>query len=683
MSSIFKKDWDRKPDRFTGLNSSNPLIKYLEAYFPVLESGGLRDYSGHNRHGVKVGSPTNAISAELGGRAIDFGSYTNSWYYYADVPSLATFTACAWLTVDVDASTPSSAQVAVSLGETGSGINVRATLASDNDPDEWGIWDNANSWLRSSITRQVGEKVFVCMVYSGTAYRKIYHNGVLVGTETGLSSLSTNRTRMFIGIEDVDVAEAFDGHQHNIQLYSKALSDNEIKSLYDNPYQLLKPRNIYFEETADTRAISLVKKDWTKKPSRTNIEINLKFNVKAAWIFNEGSGNPRNLSSGEVGTISGAVWSLSEDGQCLELDTASDSIELAAESQDVLTTGDCTILIGYEKTDANNRTSYSFGIDSTTGVYKCSCHLPWSDGTLYWDYGGQAGNNRLAISGLTFGNDNWAFYGGSKGLEVHQNGVSVGSNSAAISRTQASSIGFLLGASAGADADFAKVKYLYIFHEKLNETLIKEINDNPYKILQPRNTYFEGADEGGASVAPPIGLLALLGYAPTITASNPQTINVPAASLTLTGYAPTVSANGNVSIDVPLASLDLTGITPTVNISGNQSVSVPLGSLALAAFAPDIQTPVSVDIPVASLSLAGYTPTIGTGVSVDVPNATLTLTGLVPTISAAASANIDVPVATLTLQGYAPTIDGSISWTVQSGNSATWTATTDTTTTWS
>ena len=58
-------------------------------------------------------------------------------------------------------------------------------------------------------------------------------------------------------------------------------------------------------------------------------------------------------------------------------------------------------------------------------------------------------------------------------------------------------------------------------------------------------------------------------YAPTVTATANNFIDVPLATLTLTGYAPTVLNPNN--IDVPLATLTLTGYAPTVDVSHNET----------------------------------------------------------------------------------------------------------------
>jgi hypothetical protein len=82
-------------------------------------------------------------------------------------------------------------------------------------------------------------------------------------------------------------------------------------------------------------------------------------------------------------------------------------------------------------------------------------------------------------------------------------------------------------------------------------------------------------------------VLTLTGYAPTVTTSANQTIQVPSGALTLTGYAPTVTFDNNQTVEVPAGALTLTGFAPEV-LGVTRIIEVPLGTLTLTGHAPTV-----------------------------------------------------------------------------------------------
>lgn len=113
----------------------------------------------------------------------------------------------------------------------------------------------------------------------------------------------------------------------------------------------------------------------------------------------------------------------------------------------------------------------------------------------------------------------------------------------------------------------------------------------------------------GTNVSPLAGSLALVGYAPTVTQTNNQSVAPSVGSLTITGYAPTVAQPK--AINPGAGSLVVTGYAPT--ISQPQSVSPAVGSIAITGYAPSVsQSSASPNlIPgFGALSITGYAPTI-------------------------------------------------------------------------
>lgn len=238
---------------FPEIDHSQPIARGIEAAFiPNATSGVLlRDISGHGRHATKVTTETGSInftkSAPLRGVAIDFQSAGSDLdYYKAPLPSsIDTFTmfgVCAIGTKSVG-----NGQTLMSYTVDGTG-NDRVTLGADNIPDQWGVWDNSNGWLRATSAQEENYvPVSAACIYSGTAVRTVYYKGKLEATDNFITSVaSASKTHLFMGIEDTSVSESWDGLASVFYFFSRALAPAEIAALHANPYRILKPENRYY-----------------------------------------------------------------------------------------------------------------------------------------------------------------------------------------------------------------------------------------------------------------------------------------------------------------------------------------------------------------------------------------------------------------------------------------------------
>lgn len=139
-----------------------------------------------------------------------------------------------------------------------------------------------------------------------------------------------------------------------------------------------------------------------------------------------------------------------------------------------------------------------------------------------------------------------------------------------------------------------------------NKPFMQTAWDNP--VLAPRRTQAyesRGTDRfyGAVSATPTTASLTTTGYAPTVTASNHQSVTPGTATLTTTGYAPTVTASSSTA---PFAQADW------LNPRGRAWTYVPQSHRYAG-------TPVydTVVIPTtATLTLTGYAPTVSNGVVV-------------------------------------------------------------------
>ena len=100
---------------------------------------------------------------------------------------------------------------------------------------------------------------------------------------------------------------------------------------------------------------------------------------------------------------------------------------------------EATIVIAGVQTSRSTTGTGSFGCASSgsTESSNCGAYIPYSDGKVYWDFGGLIeGSSRLSVSGLSFSDsDVFVFTSGPRGMEIWQNGKRVASNSGSPTRT--------------------------------------------------------------------------------------------------------------------------------------------------------------------------------------------------------------------------------------------------------
>lgn len=150
-------------------------------------------------------------------------------------------------------------------------------------------------------------------------------------------------------------------------------------------------------------------------------------------------------------------------------------------------------VLSYRKTDTTNRSSSGWGVDSAVGLERCHAHMPYSDGTVYFDYGGFLdGSTRVKSAGLTFSNDIWAFTVGSRGMEIWQNGILQASNTATPTRQAGTSSFYLFNGDGAAGADLAEIDFICLYNRQPNTTTLMQQTREPYAILRPivRKRYF-------------------------------------------------------------------------------------------------------------------------------------------------------------------------------------------------
>lgn len=222
----------------------------------------------------------------------------------------------------------------------------------------------------------------------------------------------------------------------------------------------------------------------------------------SCYLFNEGGGNPIDLVKCRPGTLNGDVsWTQQSRGTVLASTTAATTnyVNCGLFPASFYTgQTECTIVMGYAKTDVTARVSCVFA-DSTAGVganNRILLACPWDDGTVYWQYGNSsvgagASYGCVTAAGLTFGNDVWVLTASAKNggkREIWQNGLLRNSNTAAASFIANDSAVYLrLGgnASQSITSDISQYLFFYIYNRCLSAAEIQKLSIDPYQVIQP------------------------------------------------------------------------------------------------------------------------------------------------------------------------------------------------------
>lgn len=207
-----------------------------------------------------------------------------------------------------------------------------------------------------------------------------------------------------------------------------------------------------------------------------------------AW---EGGGAPVDAVRGTVATVTGTqTWEQAGRGIQLrsgDLATNNGGWSFPNPVEGLPTLG-MTVVIHKHKLDVTNRASGGFGVNSATAAHRCGTHLPFSDGTVYWDFGGtSSGVSRLSASGLTFGDDFWAFSAGERGMDIWQNGYQRNSQPGHVARTETGlTFNFGNGNSTGGTqkADNADFAFLAVWDHQLAPSDCEMLTRDPWMMIR-------------------------------------------------------------------------------------------------------------------------------------------------------------------------------------------------------
>ncbi len=298
--------------------------------------------------------------------------------------------------------------------------------------------------------------------------------------------------------------------------------------------------------------------------------------------------NPANASNA-LGTVnSGFTQSMvgGKNGNRQRLNsavaTATGLYSWANDTAGVYPTTAVTILYGFNRLSGSLQAASAFSIHS--GSDTLTAYVPYSDGTVYWDWNGSGAGSRITKSGLTFGDDVFCFtMGPQRGQEIWQNGSLVSTGTYGGARTAQGAVAFSIagGGNFGNVADAGDWDFFYMWDYQVPASVIQELTVRPFSVFQNYKVkYWRGFSAGVINIPIPNASMAFTTYAPAV---GPIKISVPAGSLAFATYAPSISV---------------------------KTISVPSGALAFSTYAPSIVNNASIPIPKTSIALTTYAPTV-------------------------------------------------------------------------
>lgn len=211
-------------------------------------------------------------------------------------------------------------------------------------------------------------------------------------------------------------------------------------------------------------------------------------------LFNEGAGVPFDLGVQRPCTKGGSpTWVSNTAGWAGNSPSAADYYILPTNGvfetcpSNLKGGNQATVAIIRRKNDTTLRSSALFGVlDASTGP-RCGAHVPFSDGTVYWDFGGASGSNRLTWTGYSVSTEieRWVFVAGSKGMAIYFNGLLKNSSSTGVSRSADGT--FAIGSgngSTGGNADLQQYLFFAMFDAQWNADQVAQWTANPYGFLR-------------------------------------------------------------------------------------------------------------------------------------------------------------------------------------------------------
>lgn len=191
------------------------------------------------------------------------------------------------------------------------------------------------------------------------------------------------------------------------------------------------------------------------------------------------------ISAGAIGSNPGAL------GMHVAFPLTLDSgLIIAADGDDLFpSTTDATIFVIRKSRDTTARDSFLFGYN-VSATDRVSTHAPWSDGNLYFDFGGTAADQRISVAYAKSTDTDYLVFvaGGGKGREVWRNKVKIAGDTAKTGARTTTAGQFRIGSPDSTVAPDSEEVYLFgVANRAWSDSEIASWFNNPWQIFAPRD----------------------------------------------------------------------------------------------------------------------------------------------------------------------------------------------------
>lgn len=232
--------WTSKPPLGSTIDWSHPLSKGLVGCWLMNEGGGLRlnDISGKINTGVFTNPPIWTVGKT--GKCLNFNG-TSNYITLPDVESLQmgtkNFTFEAWV-YPTNFGSWSSFIGAEAQGASFGCANgvLKVTKVDSVDAPDSGVTLPLNKWSHCAVT-------FNNILT--TSNLKYYYNGNLVATVDFNVDFTAGRASNLLGLRLAGGLHYFYGKMDIVRIWNRALSPQEIRTLYQDPYCFINPPTVW------------------------------------------------------------------------------------------------------------------------------------------------------------------------------------------------------------------------------------------------------------------------------------------------------------------------------------------------------------------------------------------------------------------------------------------------------
>ena len=208
----------------------------------------------------------------------------------------------------------------------------------------------------------------------------------------------------------------------------------------------------------------------------------------------------RGVTPSVIGNVLPAVGGV---GAGVLLPTTYDSgLVIASSSDDLFASkSEVTIFVVRRPIDITKRASTLFGY-SSSNISRVICHAPWTDGNIYFDYGGTDAAQRILSSNYTkkTSTEYLVFVaGGGKGREIWRDGVKLAGDVTKTGVRTLDSAQFKIGAANNSFSSDLEEIYLFgVASRAWSDSEIKDWSSNPWQLFRPqkRTLYFDVSTPG-------------------------------------------------------------------------------------------------------------------------------------------------------------------------------------------